>query len=508
MDILASLSQGFAVALDPANLMYCFIGVLLGTIVGVLPGLGHSGTMAIILPLTFYFKDAGAIMLLAGIYYGSMYGGSTTSILLNIPGEAPSIVTCIDGYQMHRKGRGGAALGIAAFGSFIAGTVGVIGITFLSSVLTEWALKFGPPEYFALVMLGVALVTYLSQGSLLKGLIMVVLGMLIATIGMDPMRGGARYEFGTSYLLGGVDVIVIAMGMFALNEILHMMVGPAETGEVIRPPKRLRELLPNREEWKQSAMPIARGSVIGFLIGIIPGGGAILSTFASYAIEKKLSKTPELFGTGMIAGVAGPESANNGAAAGAFVPLMSLGIPSNVPAALLLGALMIHGITPGPMFMQMRPDVFWGVIASMYIGNVLLLILNLPLIGLFTRIAYVPVRLLVPILTFICLVGVYLTGYDRYDILVMIIFGLFSFAAKLAGFQVAPFIFGFLLGPIVETSFERSLTISQGEFGIFVVSPISISVLAVAALIWLAPLFSMLRRRLKGRSGGPLPITY
>lgn len=495
MDAIHGLMQGFSVAFLPINFLYCFVGVLLGTVVGVLPGLGHSGTMAIVLPLTFYFNDAGAIMLLAGIYYGSMYGGSTTSILLNIPGEAPSIVTCLDGYQMHKKGRGGAALGISAIGSFIAGTAGVIGVTFLSTVMVEWALKFGPPEYFGLVMMGVALVSYLSQGSLLKGLIMAILGMLAATVGMDPMRGGARYEFGTGYLLGGLDIIVIAMGMFALNEILQMIADPPGPGDIIKPPKRLREMLPNREEWRQSVMPIARGSIIGFLIGVIPGGGAILSTFASYAIEKKLSKHPELFGTGMIAGVAGPESANNGASAGAFVPLLSLGIPSNVPAALLLGALMIHGIAPGPMFMQTRPDVFWGVIASMYIGNVMLLLLNLPLIGLFTRIAYVPSRILIPILAFICLTVVFIMSYDRYDILVMIIFGILSLLARVAGFQVAPFIFGFLLGPILETSFERSLMISHGNFGIFVSSPIAASLLLVASLVWIAPVFSLYRRR-------------
>ncbi len=496
MDTIHHLFQGFSVAFFPMNLLYSFGGVLIGTIVGILPGLGHSGTMAILLPLTFYFGNpAGAIMFLAGIYYGSMYGGPTTSILLNIPGEATSIVTCFDGHPMHKKGRGGAALGISAFAAFFAGTIGVLGVSFLSTVLVEWALKFGPPEYFGLIMFGVALVTYLTQGSLLKGFIMVILGMLTATVGMDPLRGGARYEFGSSYLLGGFDIIIIAIGLFPLNEIMQMIADPPGPGAIIKPPNRLRELLPNRQEWKESALPMVRGSILGFLIGTLPGGSAILSTFASYAVEKKLSKTPELFGTGMIAGVAAPESAANGTVSGAFGPLLSLGLPTNVPAAILLAGLMIQGITPGPMLMQTRPDIFWGVIASMYIGNIMLLVINLPLIRFTTKIAYVPFRILTPLLTFICLISVYLVNYDRYDILVMVMFGVSAFVAKFVGFPLAPFMFGFLLGPRLEESFERSLLISHGDFHIFVSSPISTAALLIVLLLLLAPIFSQGRGR-------------
>jgi putative tricarboxylic transport membrane protein len=489
MELFQNLIRGFEVALVPINVLYCFIGCLLGTIVGVLPGIANVGTMALLLPITYYFNDAGAIMLLAGIYYGAQYGGSTTSILLNIPGEPTAIMTSLDGYQMHKKGRGGAALGISAFGSFIAGTAGIIGVTLFAPTLVEWALEFGSPEYFSLAVLGLTLVSYLAHGSILKAIMMAVVGMLAATVGLDPVRSIPRYYFGTAYLMGGLELVVIALGMFALDEAFNTIADPSGPEETIKPPKKLREMLPNRQEWGDSVMPILRGSLIGFLVGLLPGGGGIIATIASYGIEKKMSKHPERFGTGEIAGVAGPESANNSSTAGAMIPLMTLGIPSNVNVALLLGALMMHGITPGPMFMKTRPDVFWGVIASVYIGNIMLLVLNLPLIGLFTKIAFVPSTVLTPIVIFFCLTGAYLTNNNTLDIILMLVFGVFSFLFRRYGFPPAPFILGFILGPMLETALRQSLIGSKGSFALFFTRPISCSLLIVAMLIWVIPFF-------------------
>jgi putative tricarboxylic transport membrane protein len=490
METLHHLLYGFSVAFLPTNLLYCFVGVLLGTVVGVLPGLGNAGAIAILLPISYYFSDVGAVMLLAGIYYGAQYGGSTTSILLNIPGEPQAMVTCIDGYQMHKKGRGGAALGISAFGSFFASTGGVIVVTIFAPTLVEWALEFGPLEYFGLGMLGLTLVSFLSSGSTLKGVLMAIFGMLIATVGLDPIQAAPRLSFGSTNLLSGIDLIIIGMGMFGLSEVFHLMTALPEDEEIILPPKRLLDLLPSRQEWKESIFPIIRGSIIGFLIGILPGGGGILATIVSYSVEKKVSKHPERFGTGEVAGVAGPESANNGSSSGAMVPLMTLGIPSNVNVALLLAALTLHGITPGPMFMKNRPDVFWGVIASMYIGNVMLLVLNLPLIGVFTKISFIPQAIMTPIVLFLCIIGVYLVNNNPFDILIMVFFGLFAYLMKKYKFQIAPFLLGFILGPMVEKSLRRSLMISKGDFTIFFSRPLPTIFICLAFLIWTWPLIS------------------
>ncbi len=495
MDTIGHLIHGFSVALLPTNLLYLFIGVLLGTVVGVLPGIGNAGTISILLPISYYFSDAGALMLLAGIYYGAQYGGSTTSILLNIPGEGTAMMTCLDGYQMHKKGRGGAALGISAFGSFIAGTGGIIAVTFFAPTLVEWALEFGPQEYFGLAMLGLTLVSFLSSGSTLKGVIMAVFGMLVAAVGLDPMEASPRLTFGSIHLLSGVELIIVGMGMFGLSEVIRLMADITEEEEVMKPPKGLRQLLPNRQEWKESSMPILRGSLIGFLIGVLPGGGGNLATITSYAVERRCSKHPERFGTGEIAGVASPESANNGSSAGAMIPLLTLGIPSNVNVALLLAALMLHGITPGPMFMKTRPDVFWGVIASMYIGNVMLVILNLPLIGIFTKIAYVPQRIMIPIIVFFCIIGAYLVNNNSLDLIIMVFFGIFAYLGKKYGLQIAPFILGFILGPLVETSLRRSLIVSDGDFSAFLSRPIAVVLMSVALLVWLSPLFSRLWKK-------------
>lgn len=496
MSILDSLAFGFSVALNPTNLLFCFIGSVLGTVVGVLPGLGCAATIALLLPLTFYLNETGAIIMLAGIYYGAMYGGSTTSILFRIPGESTSVVTCLDGYEMAKKGRAGAALGICAFGSFFAGTLGVVGLTFFAPPLVEWALKFGPPEYFSLMVLGMTLVTFLGKGSALKTVMMALLGMLLGTVGLDPVTSVARFTFGSKELMSGLEMVLLAMGMFGISEVFKMIEEPLRQEQVIKAPKGLFALFPNLQEWKDSVFPVLRGTILGFLVGILPGGGAIISTFASYGIEKRISKHPERFGHGAIEGVAAPESANNSASTGAFIPLLTLGIPSNAAVALLLGAIMIHGITPGPLLFKTRPDMFWGLITSMYIGNVMLLILNLPLVGLFAKIAFVPTSIMNPIIAFICVLGAYGVNNNPFDILIMVIFGIFGYFAEKLDFEPAPLLLGFILGPMMEVALRQSLILSKGTgFAIFFSRPISAITLSVAIVLYFSPLFTKLLKR-------------
>ena len=402
MDIFSGIIGGFATCLTPMNLLYCFIGVFVGTLIGVLPGIGPVGTISLLLPATFRVEPVSAIIMLAGIYYGAMYGGSTTSILVNIPGEAASVITCLDGYQMARKGRAGAALGISAFGSFIAGTIGVIALMFLAYPLANFALRFGPPEYFSLMCLGLAILTYLAHGSMLKALSMAMAGMLLSLIGLDAITGVPRFTMDVVNLMDGVGLVPVAMGLFGISEVL-INVEESIRRDVVR--AKIKGLLPNREEWRRSKWPILRGTLIGFFLGILPGGGAVVSSFISYGVEKKFSREPEKFGSGMIEGVAGPEAANNAAVGGAFVPLFTLGIPANVTMAVLLGALMIHGLIPGPMLLKQHPEVFWGTVTSMYVGNILLLLLNLPLIGLWVKVLKVPYRILFPLIILFCLIG-------------------------------------------------------------------------------------------------------
>jgi putative tricarboxylic transport membrane protein len=485
MDILNQIFFGFSVALQPVNLFFAFIGALSGTLVGVLPGLGPTAAMSILLPVTFGMSPTSAMIILAGIYYGAQYGGSTTSILVNIPGEAASVVTCLDGYQMARQGRAGAALGISAFGSFIAGTFGVIGLSFLAPPLVEAALTFGPPEYFALMCLGLTVLTFLAHGSMLKALIMAILGLFVGAIGMDTIMGVQRFTFGYQELMEGIGLIPIAMGMFGITEILLNI--EKETKVSIFQAK-IKGLFPNLQDWRNSIGPIMRGTIIGFLLGILPGGGAMISSFASYAIEKRISKFPEKFGTGMIEGVAAPESANNAAAQGAFIPMLTLGIPSNVTIALLLGALMIHGITPGPLFMAKYPDVFWGFICSMYIGNIMLLVLNLPLIPLWVMCLKIPYRILFPFIILFCLIGVYTINNNVFDIYLMIFFGIFGYIAKKFEFEAAPFILAVVLGPMLEKALRQSLIIFKGDFSGFVTRPISAVILGLAIVLVLLPM--------------------
>lgn len=484
MEALGKLGLGFSVAFNPENLLFCFIGVLFGTLVGVLPGLGPVGAISLLLPLTFKLPPVTGIIMLAGVFYGAMYGGSTTSILVNIPGEAASIVTCIDGYQMARQGRAGPALGISAFGSFIAGTIGVIGMMFFAPFLGRKALSFGGPEYFALTFLGLTLVTYLSKGSKINALIMAVLGLLAGSIGADPVSGEQRFSHGSFTLFDGLGLAPVAMGMFGIAEVLeNIESGSVFDREIFK--TTVKGLFPNLKDWKDSFWPIIRGSVLGFFIGILPGPGPIIASFSSYATEKKLSRHPERFGNGAIEGVAGPESANNSATAGAFIPLLSLGLPGNVVMALIMGALMIHGIQPGPLFIGKYPDLFWGVIASIYLGNAMLLALNLPLIGIWVRILKIPYTILFPWIFLFCLIGVYTLNSNVIEIFIMLIFGVLGFIMRKTGFEGAPFLLAMVLGPIMESSFRQSLLISHGDLSIFISHPISavLLILGVACLL-------------------------
>jgi len=487
MGIFDGVAYGFSVALSPINIVYCFVGCLLGTIVGVLPGLGCAATMALLLPMTFNLEPTGALIMLSGIYYGAMYGGSTTSILFRIPGEVTSVVTCLDGYEMARKGRAGAALGICAIGSFFAGTVSVIGLSLFAPPLAEWALKFGPPEFFSLMMLGLSLVAFMGKGSLLKTIMMAGLGVLLGTVGLDPMTSVARYSFGSRNLLSGLDMVIIAMGMFGISEVFKMIEEPVRMEQMISVPKGFFSLLPNRQEWRDSTAPILRGSVLGFLVGILPGGGGIVATFLSYGVEKRISKHPERFGYGAIEGVASPEAANNSATTSNYIPLLTLGIPTNAVVAILLGGLMIHGITPGPLLLKLHPDMFWGLIASMYIGNAMLLIMNLPLVGIFARIVHIPSSITGPLITFICLFAAYGVNNSAFDILVMIVFGIFGYLMEKIGFEPAPLLLAFVLGPMIEVALRQSLGLSQGSFYIFISRPISAVTLSIAIFLLVAP---------------------
>lgn len=477
------------------NLVYCFIGVFVGTLVGVLPGIGPVGAMAILLPVTFGLPPTTAIIMLAGIYYGAMYGGSTTSILVNIPGEAASVVTCLDGYQMARKGRAGPALGISAFGSFIAGTLGVIGLQAIAPPLVSVALRFGPPEYFSLMILGLVILTYLAQKSMPKALMMAAVGVFLGTMGLDTMTGMPRFTFDLPELLDGVGLVPLAMGLFGISEVFINLEQSLKR-EIYE--AKLKNLLPTFRDWMDSKWAILRGTAIGFLVGALPGPGTSVSSFVSYAIEKRVSKTPEKFGQGMIQGVAAPESANNSATAGAMVPLLTMGIPGSLGVAILLGALMIHGITPGPLLVKQHPDVFWGVIASMYIGNIMLLVINIPLIGLWVRLLRVPYSIFFPLILLLCLIGSYALNGSTVDTALMLLFGVLGYLMRKFEYEGAPLILAFVLSPLMENAFRQSLIISGGKFSIFLLRPISSGCLILAALLLLTSIFPVFGKRKKG----------
>jgi putative tricarboxylic transport membrane protein len=491
MEMFQDLLFGLGVALQPMNLLYCFFGVLIGTLVGVLPGVGPAAALSLLLPITFYVPPASTVILLAGIAYGAMYGGSTTSILVNIPGEAASVVTCLDGYQMARKGRAGPALGMSAFGSFIAGTVSIFFLIFLAPTLANFALKFGPPEYFALMVLGLSIMVYLAHGSMINALIMVCFGLILGTVGLDPMTGVPRFIYKITTLMDGVGLVQVVIGLFGVSEVL-INVEKTFKQEIFD--TKVKQLFPNREDWKRSIGPIGRGTILGFFLGVIPGMSVVIPTFVSYVVEKKLSKYPEKFGTGMIEGVAGPESANNAAATGTLVPMLSLGIPTGAATALLLGALMIHGLRPGPLLIKEAPEVFWGLVASLYVGNALLLVLNLPLIGLWVKILKIPYHFLFSLILLLCVVGSYITNNNPYDVVIMAIFGLVGYLMKKLNYEAAPLVLALVLGPMMEKAFQRSLMISEGDFGMFFTRPISASFLIVALVILLSPLFLRKKR--------------
>ena len=482
MDVLANLLGGFQGAFSPTYLMICLLGVLLGQIVGALPGIGPSAAIALLLPITFGGDPTSALIMFAGIYAGSQYGGTLTSVLVNVPGEASGVMTAVDGHQMARQGRAGVALGIAAIGSFIAGTVGLVGLVLLAPALAGFALAFGPPEYFALVLLGLTCLAVVGD-SVIKGLAMGVAGLLLSTVGIDSQTGVPRLNFGQLWLLDGIEFIVLAVALFGLGEVLATCnIGTAQP--VI---DKIGRMLPSREDWRAARWPIARGSVIGFIVGVLPGTGATIAAFVSYIVEKRLAKDPSRFGRGAIEGVAGPESANNGAVSGSFVPMFSLGVPGSGATAIMLGALIMYGLRPGPDLFHTNSDMIWTVIASMFIANVLLLILNLPLAGVFARLLRVPYKWLYPPIVAICITGVYSQANSIHDCWMLVVFGALGWGMKRYDWPIAPAVLGLVLGPMFETTLRQSMTMSHGSFSIFVTRPISAILFFGALLAVLTP---------------------
>jgi putative tricarboxylic transport membrane protein len=480
MDTINNLFYGFQLALQPENLFYCFIGSVLGTLIGVLPGLGPAAAIAILLPITFKLPVTGSIIMLAGLYYGANYGGSTTSILVNIPGEAASVVTCIDGHQMAKKGRAGAALGMAAMGSFIAGTIGLFGLVGFTVPLARFALEFGPHEYFSIVILGLTFVTYLSHGSLMKSIMMACVGLILSNIGLDPITSSPRITFNILELFEGIGIAPVAMGLFGVGEVLVNIDSP-ENREITK--TKIRNLLPSRLEWAQSKWALVRGSIIGFVLGLIPGGGPVLASFFSYGIEKRMAKDPSRLGQGAIEGVAGPEAANNAAASSSFIPLLTLGIPPTVSLSILFGAFLIHGVTPGPLLIQNNPDLFWAVVSSMYIGNVMLLVLNLPLIPMWVQVLKVEGRLLYPLILLFCLIGAYSMNNNVFDVFIVIIFGVLGFIFRKFNFEGAPLVLALVLGPLLDLNLRQALLTSDGNILSFFARPLSAITLGLAIVI-------------------------
>jgi putative tricarboxylic transport membrane protein len=487
MEVLSGLMQGFAVALQPVNLLWCLVGVALGTVVGIMPGLGPPATVAMLLPLTMLMNPASAMIMLAGIYYGAKYGGSTTSILLNVPGESASVVTCIDGYQMARNGRAGAALGIAAIASFIAGTVGVVGLMLVAPPLARMALAFSSPEYFALMALGLAMVVLLAGRSMVKALLAMLVGLWLAGVGTDLFTQTSRFTFGQLELLSGIDFAVVAIGVFAVGEVLASM-QRRDAAQSLPIPKGWRNLLPNRQDLKDSRFAFANGSIIGFLIGVLPGAGSTIASFIAYGLEKAVSRRPQEFGKGVVEGVAAPEGANNAETGGALIPMLTLGIPGSSTTAILLAALVLWGFKPGPLFIPENPALFWGLVASMYVGNLMLLVLNLPLVPLFAQVLRAPVYVLFPIIFGISLVGVYSASGSLFDVWLLGVFGLGGYLIRKLDYPSAPLILGFVLGAPLERALRQSLMMSDGSLSILVSRPVPAVMLSLTVLILLIPL--------------------
>jgi len=481
MEIFSNLALGFSVALTFSNIMYCFVGVMLGTLIGVLPGIGPIATISMLLPATFVLPPVSALIMLAGIYYGAQYGGSTTAILVNLPGEVSSVVTCLDGYQMARQGKAGKALGVAALGSFFAGSVATFLIAGFAPPLAELALKFGPADYFSLMVLGLIAAVVLAHGSLIKAVAMIVLGLLIGLIGTDVNSGVARYSFGLPELIDGIGIGTIAMGTFGFSEIIRNLEKGEGEREVFT--KSIHGLLPNWSDIKQVAFPVLRGTSLGAMLGILPGGGPVLGAFSAYTLEKKLAKDPSRFGKGAIEGVAAPEAANNAAAQTSFIPLLTLGIPSNPVMALMIGAMIIHGIQPGPQIMTAKPELFWGMIASMWVGNFLLVVLNLPLIGMWVKLLTVKYDYLFPAILIFCCIGVYSISNASYDVLMAALFGFIGYTFIKLEVEPAPLLLGFVLGPMMEENLRRALLLSRGDPVVFVTRPISLTLLVLGAAL-------------------------
>jgi putative tricarboxylic transport membrane protein len=488
MDLFSGIIGGFQISLTLTNLFFCFVGVFIGELIGVLPGIGPVGTIAILLPVTFGMNPATGIIMLAGVFYGSQYGGSRTSILVNIPGEASTIVTCFDGYPMARKGRAGPALGMSTFASFFGGVLSILGLVFVIGPLAKAALAFGPPEYFALMCVGMVLLIYMAKGSKLKAVISIFLGLALASPGTDQLTGEYRFTFGLSTLLDGIGLIPLSMGLFGVTEVLENL--EEATGGMPAFKTKLRGLMPSKDDWKKSFGPISRGSIVGFLMGILPGGGAVVSTFLAYALEKKIAKHPGEFGNGAIQGLAAPEAAKDAAVGGGFIPLLALGIPPSPIMALFFSALMVHGLSVGPLFMTQHPDLFWGLVASMVVGNAMLLVLNLPLIGMWAKVLTIRSAILMPLILLFCIIGVYSTNNNPWDILSMTLIGVFGFLLKKYGYELAPIILAFVLGPLLETNFRLSLVMGGGDLSIFLTRGISAVAIGFACLLLISSWFS------------------
>ncbi|HEX9194004.1 MAG TPA: tripartite tricarboxylate transporter permease [Burkholderiales bacterium] len=492
MELFHNLAVGFEVALTLQNIFYCLMGCLLGTLIGVLPGIGPVATIAMLLPVTFTLNPTSALIMLAGIYYGAQYGGSTTAILVNIPGESSSVVTCLDGYQMARQGRAGPALGIAAIGSFFAGCVSTVIIALFAPPLAEVALKFGPAEYFSLMVLGLIAATVLAHGSLIKAIAMVILGLLLGLVGTDVNSGVARFSFGVSELSDGIGFVSVAMGVFGFAEIIANL-EQKEHREIFT--KKVSNLLPSLQDFKDSWASILRGTALGSFLGILPGGGALLASFAAYTLEKKVSKNSANFGKGAIQGVAAPESANNAGAQTSFIPLLTLGIPSNPVMALMIGAMMIQGIAPGPQVMTERPQLFWGMIASMWVGNLMLVVLNLPMIGMWIKLLMVPYRMLYPSILVFCCIGVYSISNSPFDVMQTAVFGVVGYIFVKLECEPAPLILGFILGPLMEENLRRAMLLSRGDPTVFFQRPISLTMLLIAAFLLAIVLAPAVRKK-------------
>jgi putative tricarboxylic transport membrane protein len=492
-DLLANLALGFSVAATPWNVLFCLIGALVGTLIGVLPGIGSVATIAMLLPITFGLPPVGALIMLAGIYYGAQYGGSTTSILVNIPGEATSVVTTLDGFQMAKQGRAGPALAIAAIGSFFAGCVATVLVAALGAPLTSMALLFGPAEYFSLMVLGLIFAVVLAKGSLIKALAMILTGLLMSMVGSDLETGVGRMTFDVPELSDGIGFVTVAMGVFGFAEIIRNLESPSEDRSIVQ--AKVTGLMPTRKDLIDSAGAIGRGTIIGSILGILPGGGAVIASFAAYTFEKKVARHPERFGNGAIEGVAAPESANNAAAQTAFIPLLTLGIPPNAVMALMVGAMTIHGIVPGPQVMTKQPELFWGMIASMWIGNLMLIVINLPLVGMWVSLLRVPYRLLYPAILVFCYIGIYSINNAPADVIIAAVFGIIGYWLVKHDFEPAPMLLGFVLGPLMEENLRRAMLIARGDVTVFITRPISGALIGTAVFLLVIAALPMLRKR-------------